>query len=86
MAFVEVINKTLFITFNLPESKQAHDQECGLNSSGARWFWITIYGHIRARSERFHHSAFIMDLDFARDLKLLTAPDERFTGGYTERM
>lgn len=27
-----------------------------------------------------------MDLDFARDLKLLMASDERFTGGHSERM
>lgn len=37
-------------------------------------------------SNRFHHGAFIMDLDFARDLKLLMAPDERFTGGYSKGM
>lgn len=54
---------------------------------GSQWSLPAVQGHIiSARSSRFHPTAFIVYLVFARDLKLLMTKDEKFRGGQSERM
>lgn len=79
-------SKTLFVTSNHLCQNRTPSKNVDIIVQGLGCLCSPFMATSVLKTNHFHHCAFIMDPDFAQDLKLLMAADERLTGGYRRGM